>query len=132
MSVVLAGEVETRRIDSRVRKRKTKGIEGRGPVTQCSRFGPSSNHCQSEVYIVRPEDFLLRGLKYTSYYFTHDFFMGQVVNEDEHTLELPKSCSTRAEISLWLGVRLASVSTIRLISKKLASNLVIAESLHYL
>ncbi|KAK5188818.1 hypothetical protein LTR72_011402 [Exophiala xenobiotica] len=55
-----------------------------------------------------PEDFLLRGFKYTSYYFPDDFFEGQVVDEDDRTLELPSHAASRAERCLWLGVRLAS------------------------
>ena len=56
-----------------------------------------------------PEDFLMRGLVWAPYYFPSGFFEGQVVDEDERTLELPSHAAPRAERCLWLGVRLASV-----------------------
>ena len=56
-----------------------------------------------------PEDFPMRGLVWAPYYFPSDFFEGQVVDEDERTLELPSHTAPRAERCLWLGVRLASV-----------------------
>ncbi|KIX09915.1 uncharacterized protein Z518_00996 [Rhinocladiella mackenziei CBS 650.93] len=56
-----------------------------------------------------PEDFPMRGLIWASYYFPSDFFEGQVVDEDERTLELPSHAAPRAERCLWLGVRLASL-----------------------
>lgn len=56
-----------------------------------------------------PEDFPMRGLIWAPYYFPADFFEGQVVDEDERTLELPSHAAPRAERCLWLGVRLASV-----------------------
>lgn len=57
-----------------------------------------------------PEDFLIRGLVWSSYYFPVDFFDGQVVDEDERTLEMPSHAAPRAERCLWLGHKLASVS----------------------
>ena len=56
-----------------------------------------------------PEDFPMRGLVWAPYYFPSDFFEGQVVDEDERTLELPSHAAPRAERCLWLGARLASV-----------------------
>ena len=56
-----------------------------------------------------PEDFLIRGLVWSPYYFPTDFFDGQVVDEDERTLELPSHAAPRAERCLWLGHKLASV-----------------------
>jgi hypothetical protein len=56
-----------------------------------------------------PEDFPMRGNVWAPYYFPHDFFTGEVVDEDERTLELPSHASPRAERCLWLGIRLASV-----------------------
>ena len=56
-----------------------------------------------------PEDFPMRGLVWAPYYFPSPFFAGQVVDEDERTLELPSHAAPRAERCLWLGVRLASV-----------------------
>jgi len=57
-----------------------------------------------------PEDFQIRGLVWSSYYFPGDFFDGQVVDEDERTLEMPSHAAPRAERCLWLGHKLASVS----------------------
>jgi hypothetical protein len=56
-----------------------------------------------------PEDFLIRGLVWAPFYFPPDFFEGQVVDEDERTLELPSHAAPRAERCIWLGARLASV-----------------------
>lgn len=79
-----------------------------------------------------PEDFPMRGLVWASYYFPSDFFEGQVVDEDERTLELPSHAAPRAERCLWLGVRLASVClTIRQrLRSLLLTNLV--KPLHHL
>lgn len=57
-----------------------------------------------------PEDFPMRGLKWSGYVYPPDFFEGEVVDEDDRTLELPSHAAPRAERCLWLGVRLASVS----------------------
>ncbi|EXJ79884.1 hypothetical protein A1O3_08169 [Capronia epimyces CBS 606.96] len=57
-----------------------------------------------------PEDFLMRGLEWAYYYFPADFFEGQVVDEDERTLELPSHAAPRAERCLWLGGRLAQLN----------------------
>ena len=57
-----------------------------------------------------PEDFPMRGLIWSYFYYPQDFFTGQVVDEDERALELPSHALMRAERCLWLGVRLASVS----------------------
>lgn len=56
-----------------------------------------------------PEDFIMRGLLWARYYFPTGFFEGQVVDEDERTLELPSHAGPRAERCLWLGIQLASV-----------------------
>ena len=56
-----------------------------------------------------PEDFIMRGLVWAKYYFFSGFFEGQVVDEDERTLELPSHAGPRAERCLWLGISLASV-----------------------
>ena len=61
-----------------------------------------------------PEDFIMRGLVWAQHYFPAGFFEGQVVDEDERTLELPSHAAPRAERCLWLGVQLASVSLNRL------------------
>ena len=57
-----------------------------------------------------PEDFIMRGLVWGKHYFPSDFFEGQVVDEDERTLELPSHAAPRAERCLWLGIQLAAVS----------------------
>jgi hypothetical protein len=57
-----------------------------------------------------PEDFPIRGLVWAHFYYPHDFFTTNVVDEDDRTLELPSHSGPRAERCLWLGVRLASVS----------------------
>jgi hypothetical protein len=57
-----------------------------------------------------PEDFVMRGLIFAQHYFPADFFVGQIVDEDERNLELPSHAAPRAERCLWLGVQLASVS----------------------
>ncbi|EXJ62667.1 hypothetical protein A1O7_03105 [Cladophialophora yegresii CBS 114405] len=57
-----------------------------------------------------PEDFLIRGLVWAPFYFPPDFFEGQVVDEDERTLELPSHAAPRAERCIWLGARLASLN----------------------
>jgi Est1 DNA/RNA binding domain len=57
-----------------------------------------------------PEDFIMRGLVWAKHYFPSEFFEGQVVDEDERTLELPSHAAPRAERCLWLGIQLAAVS----------------------
>jgi Est1 DNA/RNA binding domain len=56
-----------------------------------------------------PEDFPMRGLSWARHYFPAAFFQGQVVDEDERTLDLPSHAAPRAERCLWLGVKIASV-----------------------
>jgi hypothetical protein len=58
-----------------------------------------------------PEDFPMRGLVWAPYFYPPGFFEGQVVDEDERTLEMPSHAAPRTERCLWLGVRLASVRT---------------------
>jgi Est1 DNA/RNA binding domain len=57
-----------------------------------------------------PEDFIMRGLVWAKHYFPTGFFEGQIVDEDERSLELPSHAAPRAERCLWLGIQLASVS----------------------
>ena len=52
----------------------------------------------------------MRGLIWAQYYFPADFFEGNLVDEDERSLELPSHAAPWAERCLWLGVQLASVS----------------------
>jgi hypothetical protein len=51
----------------------------------------------------------MRGLSWARHYFPAAFFQGQVVDEDERTLDLPSHAAPRAERCLWLGVKIASV-----------------------
>ncbi|KAI1612193.1 hypothetical protein EDD36DRAFT_420044 [Exophiala viscosa] len=72
----------------------------------------SSNFPQqrSGLGLQLPEDFPMRGLKWSSgYVYPPDFFEREVVDEDERTLEIPSHAAPRAERCLWLGVRLASL-----------------------
>ena len=57
-----------------------------------------------------PEDFVFRGLMWAQWYYPPDFFTGEVVDEEERTLELPSHGAPRAERCLWLGHQLAQVS----------------------
>jgi hypothetical protein len=57
-----------------------------------------------------PEDFPMRGLLWAQHYYPAAFFQGQVVDEDERTLDLPSHAAPRAERCLWLGYQLARVS----------------------
>ena len=52
----------------------------------------------------------MRGLVWSPYYLPADFFKGQVVDEDERTLELPSHAGPRTERCLYIGVQLAAVS----------------------
>lgn len=56
-----------------------------------------------------PEDFIMRGLIWTQHHFPSGFFQGQVVSEDERTLELPSQVGPRVERCLWLGIQLALI-----------------------
>jgi Est1 DNA/RNA binding domain len=56
-----------------------------------------------------PEDFVMRGLVWSPYYLPAGFFEGQVVDEDERTLELPSHAAPRTERCLYIGVQLAAV-----------------------
>ena len=58
-----------------------------------------------------PEDFPMRGLIWAQYVFPVAFFRHFVTDEDERALELPSHGPPRAERCLWLGMRLASVSS---------------------
>ena len=66
-----------------------------------------------------PEDFIMRGLIWAQHYFPPGFFDGQILDEDERTLELPSHAAPRAERCLWLGIQLASVSDDRLVRQAL-------------
>ena len=76
-----------------------------------SRFeGPAFPQPLSGTGRQLPEDFIMRGLVWANHYFPSGFFEGQVVDEDERSLELPSHAAPRAERCLWLGIQLASVS----------------------
>ncbi|KKY16019.1 putative telomerase-binding protein est1a [Phaeomoniella chlamydospora] len=58
-----------------------------------------------------PDDFVMRGLLWTSNYYPQDFFSLQsLLPEDERNLELPSHAVYRAERCLWLGVHLSSLN----------------------
>ena len=57
-----------------------------------------------------PEDYLMRGQVWSSFYHPDGFFDQPSVDDDEHSLELPSMAIPRAERCLWLAHRLASVS----------------------
>jgi Est1 DNA/RNA binding domain len=65
-----------------------------------------------------PEDFLIRGLAWSPYYYPSNFFTEKVsdfstekvVDEEDRQLELPSHTTPRAQRCLWLGVRIATVS----------------------
>ncbi|EXJ72388.1 uncharacterized protein A1O5_04892 [Cladophialophora psammophila CBS 110553] len=86
-------------------------------LNSLSRSGVFDAHVESKEFPQQqsgtgrqlPEDFPIRGLVWAPYYFPSDFFEGQVVDEDERSLELPSHAAPRAERCLWLGVRLASL-----------------------
>lgn len=69
-------------------------------------FPPSTSGTGRQL----PEDFTMRGLVWAQLYHPPGFFEGNVVDEDERTLELPSHAAPRTERCLWLGFRLASVS----------------------
>ena len=48
-----------------------------------------------------PEGFVMRGLIWVQHYFPADFFVGQVVDEDERNLEFPSHAAPRVERCLW-------------------------------
>lgn len=71
---------------------------------------PESRDVGVKYYL--PEDFDLRGLAWTRLYFPDGHFVNTELPEDEERmLELPHTAFVRAERCLWLGCRLASVST---------------------
>lgn len=57
-----------------------------------------------------PEDYLIRGQLWAHSYYPATWF-GGVVDEEERMLELASTIRSRTERILWLGIRLASVSS---------------------
>ena len=57
-----------------------------------------------------PEDFVMRGMLWAQLYLPFDHFHGQVLDEDERTLELPSQAPPRVERCLWAAEKLARVS----------------------
>ena len=55
------------------------------------------------------EDFLLRGLTYTLWYFPKDWFSRSGLDEEERQLDLISMDAARIARILWLGLRIASV-----------------------
>ena len=55
------------------------------------------------------EDYLLRGLLYTLWYFPQDWFSDAGIDDEERQLEAPSMDDARAERVLWLGHRIAAV-----------------------
>ena len=66
----------------------------------------NDNHRRPQL----PEDFVMRGLIWSEFYFPAEFFSGSVLGEDERALEMPSHTVYRAERCLWLGLQLSSVS----------------------
>ena len=62
-----------------------------------------------------PEDFVMRGQLYSTWYFPHTWFMNAGIDADERSLELPSMIQLRIERILWLGLRIASVSLIAML-----------------
>ena len=56
------------------------------------------------------EDFILRGLLYTLWYFPERWFSDAGIDDEERQLEIASMDSARMERILWLGHRIASVS----------------------
>jgi len=59
-----------------------------------------------------PEDFAMRDQLYTQGFFPETWFSDAINDDKERLLELPSLAAPRAEIMLWLGARIASVSSI--------------------
>ncbi|KIW09653.1 hypothetical protein PV08_12097 [Exophiala spinifera] len=57
-----------------------------------------------------PEDFLMRGFKWSQHYYPPQFFDGQVTDEDERLLELPSHAAPRVTRCLWVALRLAKLN----------------------
>ncbi|KAL9124853.1 MAG: hypothetical protein Q9217_005866 [Psora testacea] len=56
------------------------------------------------------EDFILRGLLYTRWYFPGTWFSDAGIDDEERQLEAPSMDATRMERVLWLGHRIASLN----------------------
>lgn len=83
---------------------------GRSGADECRFEGSTFPQPLSGTGRQLPEDFVMRGLVWAKHYFPRNFFEGQIVDEDERSLELPSHAAPRAERCLWLGIQLASVS----------------------
>ena len=59
-----------------------------------------------------PEDFVMRGQLYSTWYIPQTWFTNAGIDADERSLELPSMIQPRVERILWLGLRIASVSLI--------------------
>ena len=65
-----------------------------------------------EVGCQLPEDFVMRGQLYSTWYFPDTWFTSAGIDADERSFELPSMIQPRVERILWLGLRIASVSLI--------------------
>ncbi|KAL1957641.1 hypothetical protein VTO42DRAFT_5618 [Malbranchea cinnamomea] len=57
-----------------------------------------------------PEDYLIHGQIWSSFYHPDGFFDSPSLDEDERSLELPRMAAPRAERCIWLGHRIASMN----------------------
>ncbi|KAK6362433.1 hypothetical protein LTS17_012869 [Exophiala oligosperma] len=87
-------------------------------LNSMSRSGVVDNEVESPAFPQQqsgtgrqlPEDFLMRGFKWSHrHYYAPEFFEGQVTDEDDRILELPSHAAPRVQRCLWLAVRLASL-----------------------
>ncbi|KAL9098764.1 MAG: hypothetical protein Q9163_005636, partial [Psora crenata] len=69
------------------------------------------NFPKPDVGFGRPlwEDFILRGLVYTLWYFPEGWFTDAGIDDEERQLEVPSMDAARIQRILWLGHRIASV-----------------------
>lgn len=83
-------------------------VKGGGMEGFANSRAPFSKHGAGDG---RPlwEDFLLRGLTYTLWYFSKDWFSKSGLDDEERQLELPSMDDARITRILWLGFRIASV-----------------------
>ena len=58
-----------------------------------------------------PEDFMIRGLVWTSDYFPETWFSNAMVDDEERSLELASMAADRRERILWLAFQLSKVDT---------------------
>lgn len=64
-----------------------------------------------------PEDFAMRGQLCSLWYYPEEWFEGIQIDIEERSLVTPSMAATRIERILWLGMGIASVSTMCKIAK---------------